>query len=467
MKRALVAVSLVLAGCTVGPDFEVPASELPASFVEAPPDGTVSDIAVWWRSLNDPVLASLIERAIAANLDVQTAAARVREARAARQVVAADDQPQVDAFGDYRHSRASQNTDQFREEFDPDPESDLFDAGFDASWELDLFGRVRRGVEAAEADINAAEESLRNTLVAVTAEVGRNYAELRGFQARQLLAQKNADIQRDSVNLTDARFRGGLSSEVDVAGARAQLATTEAAIPTFRRGVIGAMNRIGVLLGVSPETLRSELEPVAPIPTGPSAIDPGTPEELLARRPDIRSNERLLAAASARVGVATADLYPRVFVLGSVGVAASDFSNLFEGASAMYSIGPSVTWAVFDGGRIRGRIAVQDAQLDQAQLAYRQSILAALEDVENSLAAHRLEQERVRTLQAGREASERRVTLTVHRYERGIGDFLGVLDAQRQLTLIEDELARAQQDVTAGLIAVYKSLGGGGGNGDA
>lgn len=464
--RSPVAGSLALvlvAGCKVGPDYETPLVDMPGgyaqsrkTFEDAP--ATSAQLVGWWQTFGDPTLESLVVRAVGSNLDLRIAQQRVFEARGLRRVVAADFYPQVNAVGGFTRSRQSENLsdNQF---VDVGP-SNLWDGSFDANWELDVFGRTQRSVEAASADIAAAEFLQRDTLVTLVAEVARNYAELRGFQRRLELALRNADQQRDFLGLTESRFRAGLVSELDVSSAKAQLAATEAALPTFRQGIVAATNRLGVLLGEPPERLGDELAAPAPIPVGPSNIDPGPPEELLVRRPDLRRAQELAAAACARIGVATADLYPRFFLLGSVGLAAQDFSNLFEGASRTYSFGPAITWQVFDGGRIQGNIAVQDARFEQAQLAYRQTVLTALEDVENALAAHRHDQERARSLAEAVAANKRRVDLGTDRYERGIDDYLGVLDAQRALTVSEDDLARTRQQVATDLIALYKALGG-------
>ncbi|MFO0875520.1 MAG: efflux transporter outer membrane subunit [Phycisphaerales bacterium] len=452
-----------LGGCKVGPDYATPIVDMPGGFAEArktfadaPPQA--AQLVGWWQTFGDATLEDLVVRAIGSNLDLRIAQQRVFEARGLRRVVAADFYPQISALGSFDRSRQSENVVE-SPGFDPGP-SNVWDGSFDANWELDVFGRTQRAVEAASADIKAAEALQRDTLVTLVAEVARNYAELRGFQRRLELAAQNAAQQRDSVALTDSRYRAGLTSELDVAGARAQLSATEAALPLFRQGIAAASHRLGVLVGEPPEALVDELAVPAPIPVGPSNIDPGPPEELLQRRPDLRRAQELAAAACARIGVATSELYPRFFLLGSVGLAAQDFSDVFESASRTYSFGPSITWKVFDGGRIRGNIAVEDARFEQAQLAYRRTVLTALEEVENALAAHRHDQESERLLADAVESNQLRVALATDRYERGIGDFLSVLDAQRALTIAEDDLARTRQDVAIDLISLYKALGG-------
>jgi len=447
----------------VGPDYFGLPVEAPSGFYEARETfraaaAEPAQLADWWRSLGDPVLDDLVLRSIDGNLDLQIAESRVREARAARSFVAADWFPTVDAEGSVQRSRRSENT--VEGGSFGGGTSNLWEGGFDASWELDVFGRTGRGVQAADADIESAEDTRRDVLVTLLAEVVRNYAELRGFQKRIELAIRNADLQRDTLQLTESRYRGGLTSELDVASAAAQLATTESAIPLLRSGSTAAAARLGVLLGVGPEVILAELSAPGAIPTGPPAIDPGSPEGMIFRRPDLRAAERRVAAQSARVGVVTADLYPRISLIGFAGVAAEDFTDLFNASSSVLSFGPRVSWRIFDGGRIKSNIAVQDARLEQARLAYRLAVLQALEEVEVALAQHRNDQEAGVRLAEAVTANQLRVELALTRYERGIGDFLDVIEAQRSLTLSEDELARRQQEIARDVAALYKALGG-------
>ncbi len=467
LALASLVVAGFVAGCNVGPDHVAPVADLPSAYAESRetfgglPASALS-LVDWWKRLNDPALDVLVAQAAESNLELKVAMARVREARAARGEVASEALPQVDAVGSFSRERGSENA--IRGPFDSDVGPDnLFQAGFDASWELDLFGRVRRGIEAADADVDRAEDEQRDALVSVIAEVVRNYAELRGFQRRLELARENAALQEDTLGLTRSRFDAGLTSELDVAAAQAQLATTEALVPALRQGVTAATHRLGVLTGRIPEALRADLGPPGPIPIGPTAVDPGLPADLIDRRPDLRAAERRVAAASARIGVATADLYPRIQLVGTLGVAAEDFGDLFEGASRTYSFGPNITWAVFSGGRIRSNIDAQTARFDQERLRYEEAILVALEEVENALSAHRHQQEQSARLAEAVDANRRRVELAQERYERGIGDFLSVIDAQRQRTFVEDQLATSQQATATEYVALYKALGGGAG----
>lgn len=473
-RQVCIAMALLIAGCTVGPQYSPPKTEMPGQWAGQDQGGITAqpvEVVAWWQLMHDPALESLIQRAVQSNYDLRLAQARVREARAQRGVVAADRYPNVDVNGSYSHTRDSANTafggvggaggtgsggTAFR-----DREFDLYQTGFDASWELDFFGRVRRSVEAAEADIEAANENRRNTLVTLLAEVARNYVDLRGSQRRLAIALNNIESQRQTLELSQARFKAGLVSELDVAEARAQLATTHSQVPLLESSVHQTIHALGLLLGQTPESLLSELsEPVA-IPIAPPQLPVGLPSDLLRRRPDVRSAERQLAAATARIGVATADLFPRFSLTGSLGLAAEDFSNLFSASSRTYSIGPSVTWPIFDAGRIRGNIAVQNARQEQALDRYEQSVLQSLTDVENSLVAFWKEQTRRQALSEAVDANRRAVELANELYSRGLGDFLRVLESQRSLYLSEDQLVQSDRDLAANYIAVYKALGGG------
>ncbi|MCA9286419.1 MAG: TolC family protein [Phycisphaerales bacterium] len=465
-RFALVAgAGVLVAGCTVGPDFVAPTVDAPSTFAESgdAPNAALdpASLASWWRLLGDPVLDDLADRAVAGNLDLAIAEERVREAKAQRGVVASEDKPQVNAAGDYARVRPSSATGSGIPS-QPDGGRDYFRVGFDATWELDVAGRVRRAVESADATVQASIEARRDVLVSLLAEVARNYVELRGFQLRLEYARQNRDLQADTLGLTQTRFNAGLTSELDVAQAEAQLAATDSAIPLLVEGERAAMYRIGVLLGENPERTVPALVATQPIPTGPSTIDPGRPADLLVRRPDLRRAERVAAAACAQIGVAEADLYPRVFLLGNVGWSAEDAGKLFGTSSFEWGIGPSVTWRIFDGGRIRSNIEVQDARFQETMLDYQRQVLLAFEEVERSLLRHRTERERITSIEQAVDANQRALALSKERYERGIGDFLSVLTAERNLLLAEDELASSQQDVTTALVAVYKALGGGG-----
>ncbi len=326
-----------------------------------------------------------------------------------------------------------------------------------------MFGRVRRSVEAAEADIGAANEGRRDALVTLLSEVARNYIELRGFQRRLKIAAANVKVQQETLDLTKARFQAQLISELDVTRSDAQVATTAAQIPALETQRNQAAHRLAVLLGQHPGALLSELLPAeeSAIPAGPPDLPPVLPSELLRRRPDVRRAERELAAATARAGVATADLFPRFSLTGSLGLQSEEFRDLGDYGSRFFSIGPSVSWPIFDAGRIRSNIHVQNARREQAVVRYEQSVLTALEDAENALIAYGREQQRRQSLRRAVDANRRSVEMATQLYDRGLRDFLNVLDAQRELFASEDALAQSERTISTNLVALYKAMGGG------
>jgi NodT family efflux transporter outer membrane factor (OMF) lipoprotein len=470
---------ILLSGCTVGPNYQPPAVPVPDHFGATTRPATEHvDFARWWTTFNDPLLNSLIDRAAADNLDLKIAQARIREARAQRGIVSAAYYPSVDANASYRRSRTSENAFNFNGSGAPDSAggsagntfgaftppgatTDLFQTGFDASWEIDVFGGVRRDVQAADADIAAQIESRRDTLISLFAEVARNYLELRGFQQQIEIAQRNVKIQQDAAEVAQSKARLAGGSELDVARAQAQVASTQAQIPTLQTLRDQAAHRLGVLLGREPRSLIAELQQVQPISQGPPAIPPGLPSELLRRRPDIRRAERELAAASARIGVASADLYPKFSITAALGLQSEQFSHLADWRSRFWNIAPGVSWNLFDAGRIRANIQVQDERERQALYRYQQNILTALEDVENALTAHAKEQSRRQLLQESVDRNRRAVELANTLYQGGARDFLNVIDAQRALAIAEDQLVQSDRLIGTDLVALYKALGGG------
>jgi NodT family efflux transporter outer membrane factor (OMF) lipoprotein len=458
---ALGLMMLLLAGCaTVGPDYvppEVPAPGLWSAQLEGGLSAECVDtqaLAGWWSTLSDPTLTNLVERAIKGNLDLSQARNRVREARARRGISEADRFPTVDATGSVNWRRSSEET-------GGGTERELYAAGFDASWELDLFGGVRRSIEAAEADLEASEENLRDVLVTLVAEVALNYVEVRSFQTRLSTAEANRDAQEEIYELVRSRFEAGLTSQLDVEQAKANLESTRSQVPTLVIRLEQAKNRLAVLMGENPGSVHDALSSREPIPVTPLEIAVGVPADVLRRRPDVRRAERELAAQTARIGVATAELYPKFSLLGSIGLEALSLGELFSTGARTYGAGPRVTWAIFDAGRIRRNIEVQNALQETALLQYEAAILTALEDVENSLVAYAKEQVRREFLTEASQASQRAVDLARSRYLSGLTDFQSVLDAQRSLLALKDQLAESEGQVTSNLIMLYKALGGG------
>lgn len=461
------ALTVFAAGCKVGPTYHPPQAATPAGFSSASREGGITNdpsvsLAEWWTVFGDAQLTALIRRAGASNLDLRIAAARVREARAQRGVTRAALLPQVGSQADYSRSRVSENS------FNGPPPAagqslgnNLFDAALDMSWEIDVFGGTRRAVEAAQSELQAGIESARDMLVTVIAEVGLGYLDLRGAQRQWVVARENLRTQEDTLALTRDRFQAGLASELDTARATAQVAATRAQIPPLEEAQQRAMHRLCVLLGKPPGELESQLMVAGPIPTAPPRVPLGLPSDLIRRRPDIRRAEQHLAAATAQIGVATSDLFPRFHLTGAAGVRSVEASDLLDGGSRFWSLGPSIRWPILSAGRIRQNIRTQDARQEQALLRYEQTVLNSLEEVENALVAFGREQERHRALEAAAQASSRSVTLADERYRGGLADFLDVLEAQRSLLAAQDSLVQCERRLGQELVRLFKSLGGG------
>jgi multidrug efflux system outer membrane protein len=488
---ALIAPMVVITGCSVGPNYKKPETKVKDSFTTmdqgpttVPSTRPTSQPAIsqWWTTFNDPVLNSLVDRAIVANLDVREAQARVIEARARLGVERSAYLPDANVNGSYRRSSRSLNaaggttagtgtstgggdaggdTGSSAINFSPDRETDIWQAGFDASWEIDVFGGTRRAVEAASADVQAAEEDRNNVLLTLLGDVANNYVQYRGTQATIVATENNLKAQRETLELTQSRFNAGLSSDLDVARAEAQLETTAAQIPTLQTQLRQHSHRLGVLLGQDPSSLANELNDVKPIPGVTVEVPIGLPSDLLRRRPDVRRAERQLAAATARIGQAIAEYFPKFSLVGALGWQSTDYGNLLQGDSLFWNIGPSVRWNFFAGGRIRSNIQVQNAIQEQAAAAYERAVLVSLEDVENALTSFDREQTRRKRLANAVASNARAVGLSQQLYERGLGDFLDVLTAQRALYESQDALARSEAQVSVSLVALYKALGGG------
>jgi len=466
-RLLLCSLMTALVGCTVGPRYQAPPPMVPATWSAAEEAGVrpePAQLAQWWTTFADPQLTALIQRAVAANHDLRLAVARVREARALRGVVAPEAQPQVHASGDYSRQHRSVNTTTLPGNLPTssrERDTNVFQLGFDARWELDLFGGVRRAVEAAEADITAATAERLAVLVTLCGDVARQYLELRGAQAQLTITRKNLVSQQDTLALTRVRLQAGLGTDLDVARSEAQVATTASQIPPLERQSQQAIHRLALLLGQEPGALLAALTTVAPLPPPPPHVLVGLPAELLERRPDIRRAERTLAAATARVGVATADLYPRLSLSGMIGLQSFDLTTLVSSGSLAGSVGPSVRWPVFDAGRMRANIQVQDARQEQALLRYEQTVLSALEEVENALVAYGKEQHRQQALAAAVEANQRAVALANALYSKGLVDFLNVLQAELALFTAESQLVVSNTALATSVVALYKALGGG------
>jgi NodT family efflux transporter outer membrane factor (OMF) lipoprotein len=411
-------------------------------------------LAAWWTTLNDPELSRLIDRAVLGNLDLKKAMGRVRESRARRGMAKADLFPTLDATGSASWSRSNKDIGSGKT-------SDLFAATFDAGWELDIFGGVRRSVEATEADLQANYEDLRNVLVSLIGEMALNYIEVRTFQTRLTVAEANLEAQKETYKLNLWRYQAGLSDELTVQQARYNLENTRSQIPTLRIGLEEAKNRLAVLLGEQPGKVHTELEERKPVPVPPLEFAVGVPADVLRRRPDLRRAERQLAAQTARIGVATADLYPKFTLSGSIGLETLSLTNLSSSGSLTLSGGPRITWAIFKAGAIRQNIEFQSALQEQYLIAYEATVLSVLEEVENALVNYAEEQQRRDNLRNAIQAAQKAVELAKHKYQAGLTDFSNVLDAQRSLLSFQDQLAQSDGTVTSNLVRLYKALGGG------
>jgi multidrug efflux system outer membrane protein len=452
----------ILSACAVGPDYQKPETEAADKFdgLEAT-YSTQEGVAHFWDTFDDATLQRLVDAATKSNYDVRIALSRVAEARALRRDSAFDLAPSINAGGGYTRSKFSQDQAGVQSPAGTSRHSELYDAGFDAFWELDFFGRVRRGLEASSAELGAVEAAERDALVIVTAEVTRTYFELRGFQQQLDVAQRNVVNQRSTLDLANARLDAGSGTEFDTARAQAQLSATLGTIAPLQAAVARSIHRLSVLVGREPGALRAELAPTRDLPTLPGIVPVGDPAGLLRRRPDIRVAERQLAGATARIGVAVADLFPRVTFTGSAGYVSATSSGLGDSGSEAYTIAPGISWGIFDLGHVQARIAASKAQREGALLQYEKTVLNALEETENSLVTHARARDRLVHDQAAFKASSTAADLARVRYENGASDFLQVLDAERTLLESEDRLARTRTEAATSLIAVYKALGGG------
>ncbi|MCX7379311.1 MAG: efflux transporter outer membrane subunit [Alphaproteobacteria bacterium] len=473
MKRFLMlALVPALAGCTkMGPDFErpeawwKPASWMAASPVAPQPARTSVPVAdpfdaAWWKILNDPLLNEMQEQLAKANLDLKTSEFRVAQARAQLGITESADGPRVNANAGYARARSSQRgtTARVARSYEP---YDLFQYGLDLSWEIDLWGRVARLVEAGEAQLTAVEEARRDLQVSTSAELARAYIALRGVQRKVVIVRQNLDIAQQNQRLTRDRAAGGLTTDLDVANASAQVASVEAQLPVLEEQQARLSNAIALLLGEQPGARLAALAVPRAAPVLPPRVPVGVPGDLTRRRPDIRMAEANLHAATAGIGVATADFYPRVTLSGFGAIQGLNVSNLREGAALAYSIGPSIQLPIFEGGRLRRTLELREAQQQEAAMQWQRVVLGALHEVDNALTAYGTEQRRRDRSEQAVAAGRQALGIARLRYEQGVADFLQVLTAQRALLVAEQEMADATTNVSLNLVLLYRALGGG------
>lgn len=454
---------LCSSGCMIGPDYVRPHAQTTAHWIEAsdPLLKTESrDVRQWWRLFADPVLNTLVEKAYAQNLTLQAAGVRVLEAQARRGVSIGD------LFPQFQELRASYTRTHFSENAaNRGPltkDFNNFQYGFDAIWELDVWGRFRRAIEAADADLLASVADYDDVLVSLIAEVTATYVQIRVLEERLALARENVNIQRQSLDMTNVRFQAGGTTALDVQQATTLLRDTEATIPQLQLTLRQAQDSLSVLLGMPPQDLTTLLGSPGSIPTPPDAVTLPIPAALLRQRPDIRRAERELAAQSARIGVALTDLLPQFQLSGSLSLNAEEFPQLFATKAFEATTGPRVQWAIFNYGRLINNVRVQDARFQQLAFVYENTVLQAQQEVEDALAAYLRGQEQLRILADGVQAAARAVELSNIQYELGGADYTRVLNSQQAKTRVDDLFIATRGTVVLNVIALYKALGGGG-----
>jgi len=455
---ALALLGLLLAGCSVGPDFHRPDNRLPTSWSfskhQTAPAANPADLAHWWRRFHDPKLNWLVEQAVSANLDVKQAAARLRQARAERQSAAAVFWPSLGASGGDQETNTGGNG-------LTSGNSRSYHGGLSAAWELDIFGGNRRNKESADAHLAFAAADLDATRLSMAAEVALTYCQLRSSQDQISVARRNLGIQQHSADITRDRRGAGFASDLDVVNAQALVANTKAQIPSLETSARQSAHAISVLLGRPPGDLVTMLSDSGAVPTASSSVPTGIPSDMLRRRPDVRRAEANAHAATAKIGVAVADLFPKFTLNGSINQQSARLSDWLSPAARVTSFGPSFNWALFQGGAIQANIRLQQALRDESVLAYRKTVLVALQEVEDSMVASSKERQRHMALAEAVTANRRAVELSTKLYTEGQTDFINVLNAQRSLLQSESDLSQSNLAQADDLIALYKALGGG------
>ena len=470
----LLALSLVISGCTmVGPDYVKPTAPEPKEWLDSTDpkiESKAADFSAWWTVFNDPMLNTLVNSAYQQNLTLQVTGIRILEARAQLGIAVGNQYPQTQqGFGDATVEKTSRN---LPNAISAERFAYVYDVGFDAAWELDFWGKFRRAVQAGVADLQASIADYDDNLVFLTSEVARTYINLRTFEERLAVARANTKIQTESLRLAQAQFDAGAVTELDVFQSRALLRSTEATIPGFESEIRQAKNALAILLGKLPGEIDAMLGRPGRLPPMPAEIAVGIPVELLRRRPDIRLAERQLAAQSAQIGVAKADLFPSFSLFGSIGYTTAGstsspqsrnagLSDMFKSNSLGYSVGPSITWNLFNYGRITNSIRVEDARFQQLAVDYENTVLQAVQEVEDAMIAYLRTQDQVAFLADAVAAYKSSVDLSTLQYKEGLVDFQRVLDAQQNLVQQQDNWVATTGDVGLNLISLYKALGGG------
>ena len=451
---AIILASLSLTACVVGPDYVVPTPVLPEKWQNSTENQQPLNpklLANWWTAFNDPQLSQLIERSINGNFDLKKALARITEARAQRGIAKADYFPKINSSGGVGENYSG----------DKDQRNGRYSLGLDATWEIDIFGRISRSVESAQASMEAMEANYQDVMVSLVAEVGLNYVEMRTRQTRLTVAEQNLASQTEIYKLAQWRWQAGLATKLDLEQALTSVEQLRAQIPALKNQIAQNQHQLAVLLGVTPASLNAQLNNAKPIPAANLKIAVGVPADVLRQRPDIKQAERELAAQTAQIGVATAALYPKLALSGSIGLEAIKASNLFTTAGLIDSLLGRLTFPIFNAGQIRQNIEVQNAKQEQALANYESTVLTALKDVENALVGVVQEQQRLEDLDRARQAAQRATALAKNQYISGLTDFQNVQQTQRSLLSLQDQYASSQGQISTYMISLYKALGGG------
>ncbi len=462
LPRSILAIFLAfIAGCAaVGPDYQSVPPRIPTGWTETKGTGlrvteqAPDNLAQWWRQWNDPILSELIAQAMDQNSDLRTARARLREARASRAVADSARYPSVTASGSASRSKGSKET-------TSGATRDAYSAGIDAAWEPDLFGATRRDIEAAQADLDAAGADLHATQVSLVAEVALNYVNLRAYLDRLAIARANLSSQSETLQLTEWRTQAGLASSLDVEQARANRAQTLAQIPSLESSLAQTEHNLALLLGQAPASLHAKLAQAGPIPTVPDLVKVGIPAQTLAQRPDVAAAERRLAAATARIGVAEAARYPGLSLSASLSLESLSLDHLVRTSALSNALVASLAGPIFNAGRLRQQVEIQNARQEQALISYEKTVLTALQEVEDALTALANNRQRQAALRVAADSSRNAALLARQRYSSGIVDFQTVLDAERSQLSAEDSLKSSEAEGATSLIQLYKALGGG------
>ncbi|MGY4661301.1 NodT family efflux transporter outer membrane factor (OMF) lipoprotein [Pseudomonas chlororaphis] len=457
---------LSLAACSVGPDFqrpEGPRVEAWATPQKAAPSQVVSSPLDerWWEVFNDPQLSALSRRVLTDNLDLQLATSRLEQSRAARQVVTAERYPTSSASGGYARKRNSGEGLNDPSGHEGKSAFNLWDAGFSASWELDFWGRVRRETEAADATLEVAENDRRGVLLAVLAETAQDYIQLRGVQSTRAVTEQNLDVARHSLKLSQLRLADGVATDLDVAEAAAQVATIESQLPALQQRQAQLINALSLLMGEPPQALHAQLAADAPVPQTPRQVAIGLPSQLAERRPDIRQAEARLHAATASIGVAKGDFYPRITLSGNFGSQAMQLSDFGSWGSRQFGIGPQFSLPLFDGGRLRGMLHLREAQQQEAAVAYQQTVLRAWHEIDDQLTRYNSSQLRRDSLAEAVRQNQIALRTAQQQYVEGVVDFVNVLTVQGALLATQEQLVESSTGVSLAMVGLYKALGGG------